>query len=117
MGDGEGRTRVCSVCGLSCAFGRRDVKLGSSTLRASCVCADRGGEGARRFELLFERLADQVHDMAHRGAMAGETAGLDRWAQVWEQLVRTPREAEGLNLDRADAFWTMMAQLTDAARA
>ena len=77
----------------------------------------RGGEGARRFELLFERLADQVHDMAHRGAMAGETAGLDRWAQVWEQLVRTPREAEGLNLDRADAFWTMMAQLTEAARA
>ena len=77
----------------------------------------RGGEGARRFELLFERLADQVHDMAHRGAMAGETAGLDRWAQVWDQLVRTPREAEGLNLDRADAFWTMMAQLTEAARA
>jgi len=77
----------------------------------------RGGEGARRFELLFERLADQVHDMAHRGAMAGETAGLDRWAAVWEQLVRTPRETEGLNLDRADAFWTMMAQLRDAARA
>ncbi len=77
----------------------------------------RGGEGARRFELLFERLAAQIHDMAHRGAMSGETAGLDRWAAVWEQLVRVPREAEGLNLDRADAFWSMMAQLRDAARA
>ncbi|MEI7932464.1 MAG: DNA polymerase III subunit delta' [Alphaproteobacteria bacterium] len=77
----------------------------------------RGGEGAMRFNLLFERLADQVHAMSRRSAMAGETAGLDRWAAAWEQLIRAPREAEGINLDRADVFWTTLDQLRQAARA
>lgn len=77
----------------------------------------RGGEGAMRFNLLFERLADQVHQMSARSALAGETAGLDRWAVAWEQLVRAPREADGLNLDRADVFWSALDQLRQAARA
>ena len=77
----------------------------------------RGGEGAKRFDLLFERLADQVRDMSVRSAEAGETAGLDRWAVAWEELVRAPKRAEALNLDRADVFWTAMAQLREAARA
>ena len=32
-------------------------------------------------------------------------------------LIHLPREAEGLNLDRADAFWTALADLRAAARA
>lgn len=77
----------------------------------------RGQEGARRFEILFERLADRVRGMSVDRAMAGETGGLDHWAAAWERLMAIPREAEAVNLDRADAFWTAMAELRAAARA
>lgn len=75
----------------------------------------RGGEGQARFELLFDRLADQVHAMAMADGDA--SPGLDRWAEAWESLVSLPREAEAINLDRADAFWTTIAKLRQAARA
>ena len=77
----------------------------------------RGAEGAERFNLLFERLAAQVHDMAiheAKGAQPGQ--GLDRWSQAWELLQRLPVEAEAVNLDRADAFFTAMRDLRAAAR-
>lgn len=77
----------------------------------------RGQEGARRFEILFERLAERVRRMSVDSAMSGETAGLDRWAGAWERLIAIPREVEAVNLDRADAFWTAVAQLRSAARA
>jgi DNA polymerase-3 subunit delta' len=77
----------------------------------------RGPEGQERFELLFDRLAEQVHAMATAQALAGEGIGLDRWAQAWEMLTRLPGEAEALNLDRADAFWTAMRELRAAATA
>lgn len=76
----------------------------------------RGAEGQERFELLFSRLAEQVHEMATRQALAGE-GGLDRWARAWEVLTRLPGEAEALNLDRADAFFTAMRELKAAAAA
>jgi len=76
----------------------------------------RGPAGSERFNLLFERLADQIRAMATDQAMKGEAGegapgALDRWAQAWELLVRLPREVEGLNLDRADAFYTALSQL------
>lgn len=74
----------------------------------------RGAEGQARFELLFERLADQVHAMATQGADGSRS--LDRWAEAWESLVALPREAEALNLDRADAFFSTIAKLRQAAR-
>ena len=43
--------------------------------------------------------------------------GLDRWAQAWETLQRLPREVEALNLDRADALFTALGELRQAARA
>lgn len=76
----------------------------------------RGGEGAARFALLFERLADRVHDMATYRAQEG-IGQLDRWAQAWETLQRLPREVEALNLDRADALFTALSELRQAARA
>ena len=76
----------------------------------------RGGEGARRFELLFERLADQVREMAVRSACEAQTHGLDRWAALWERLTAIPGEVEAVNLDRVDAFWTMIADLRAAAK-
>jgi DNA polymerase-3 subunit delta' len=77
----------------------------------------KGAEGAARFELLFDRLGDQIHAMAT--GMAGERtpAGLDRWVAAWERVVRAPGEAEAINLDRADVFWTAIMDLRAAARA
>jgi DNA polymerase-3 subunit delta' len=76
----------------------------------------RGAEGGARFNLLFERLAAQVHHMAVATASQPEAAG-DRWAQAWSRLNDLPGEVEGVNLDRADAFWTALGELRAAARA
>lgn len=76
----------------------------------------RGAEGQARFEVLFERLADQVRLMAEETAARAEPGSLEPWAQAWESLSNLPGEAEGLNLDRADVFWTAMRQLRQAAR-
>ncbi|HEX7761608.1 MAG TPA: DNA polymerase III subunit delta', partial [Caulobacteraceae bacterium] len=78
----------------------------------------RGAEGVARFEMLFDRLADQIHAMAAHEAMTGEAVSsgggggaLDRWAEAHEMLTLMPREAEALNLDRADSFFTALARL------
>lgn len=77
----------------------------------------RGAEGQARFDLLFDRLAAQVRSMAVGQAMSGTGEGLDRWVLAWERLRVLPDQAEGLNLDRADAFWTAMRELRAAAAA
>lgn len=76
----------------------------------------RGAEGQAQFNLLFERLAERVHAHAMRLAAEGYD-GLDRWAAAWETLQRLPREVEAVNLDRADAFFTALTDLSTAARA
>ena len=75
----------------------------------------RGAEGMAKFELLMERLADQIRHMAAAAVARGDPPS-ERWAQTWSRLVDLPREVEGLNLDRADAFWTVIADLRAAAR-
>ena len=76
----------------------------------------RGAEGQAQFNLLFDRLAERVHGLvADRAGQGGR--GLDPWAQAWETLQRLPREAEALNLDRADALFTALGELRQAARA
>ena len=75
----------------------------------------RGGEGIERFVLLFDRLSDHVRLRAERAAEEGARDS-DRWAEIWSKLVALPREVEGLNLDRVDAFWTAMGELRAAAR-
>ncbi|HEY8002670.1 MAG TPA: DNA polymerase III subunit delta', partial [Phenylobacterium sp.] len=76
----------------------------------------RGGEGMAQFNLLFDRLAERVHGFST--VQAGQGAGgLDRWAAAWETLQRLPREVEALNLDRADALFTALGELRQAAKA
>ena len=75
----------------------------------------RGGEGAARFALLLERLSDRVHGYATDQARQG-LGSLDVWSSAWETLQRLPREVEGLNMDRADALFTALADLRRAAR-
>ena len=75
----------------------------------------RGGAGSVQFQLLFERLAARVHALAMD--RAGQGIGpLDRWADAWETLQRLPREADLLNLDRADALYTALGELRRAAQ-
>mgnify|MGYP001501889411 CR=1 FL=1 len=74
----------------------------------------RGAEGAAQFNLLFERLAERVHALSVARTRDG-FGSLDRWAQAWETLQRLPRDAEALNLDRADALFTALAELRQAA--
>lgn len=75
----------------------------------------RGGEGPAQFALLFDRLADRVHRLSVDQASQG-FGRLDPWAQAWETLQRLPREVEALNLDRADALFTALSELRQAAR-
>jgi DNA polymerase-3 subunit delta' len=77
----------------------------------------RGGEGALRFSLLLERLAARVHEATVAAALRGHDPALDLWAAAWRKLDNLPREAEALNLDRADVFWAALAELRIAARA
>jgi DNA polymerase-3 subunit delta' len=84
---------------------------------AALIIADkfRGSDGPANFALVFERLADRVHGFVAEGR--GDPAALDRWAAAWETLQRLPRDVEALNLDRADALFTALAELKAAARA
>jgi DNA polymerase-3 subunit delta' len=94
----------------------RSLPDGDASAILSLSESFRGAEGAERFQLLFERLADQVRQSAVAGVLAGGTPD-ERWSEVWDMLIRLPREAEGLNLDRADAFYSALADLRAAARA
>ncbi len=77
----------------------------------------RGQEGARRFELLFERLAEHVKTMVEETAGKAGAGRPEPWLDAWDQLTSLPAEAEGLNLDRQDAFWTAVGALREASRA
>lgn len=68
----------------------------------------RGGEGQGRFELFLERLAEAVRRRATSGGLGGS---VDRWAGLWDKLAAAPAEAEAVNLDRADVFWSLLAEL------
>jgi DNA polymerase-3 subunit delta' len=76
----------------------------------------RGGEGQAQFNLLMDRLAERVHALTTERAGQG-AGGLARWAEAWETLQSLPREAEALNLDRADALFSALQELRLAARA
>ena len=72
----------------------------------------RGGEGQGRFELFFERLAEAVRDRVAAGVGAGAGAGpVERWVALWDKLAAAPAEADAVNLDRADVFWSLLAEL------
>jgi DNA polymerase-3 subunit delta' len=77
----------------------------------------RGGEGAARFSLLMELMAERLHETAlvraGQGGLAGEG---DAWGRLWERMTQLPGEVEALNLDRADAFWSLVGDLRATAR-
>ena len=74
----------------------------------SVVDRFRGAEGQLRFELFLERLAEAVRARVTEGRAGGP---VERWAALWDRLALAPGEADALNLDRADVFWSLMAEL------
>jgi DNA polymerase-3 subunit delta' len=76
----------------------------------------RGAEGALRYQLLIDRFADRIRDAATQAADADDGDAAEPWVQAWGRLSAWPSQVEGLNLDRADAFWIMMADLRAVAR-
>lgn len=70
----------------------------------------RGAEGQARFALLMDRIGAALHERAAAAALDGRGA-LDRWAEAWELVSNLPGEAEAINLDRADAFFSALTRL------
>ncbi len=85
-------------------------RLPATDQAAMLALADsfRGAAGQDRFALFFERLADHVHALA----LHNQSASL---AKVWGELVDMPRQAEAVNLDRADVLFTALSRLRAAA--
>ena len=74
------------------------------------------GLQAERLAALFERLADLVRTRLARLVETRAVAGVDAWTSAWRRLVFASGEAEALNLDRTDMFWSVLADLRAAAR-
>lgn len=78
---------------------------------AALAMADsfRGAQGAQRFALTMDRLAAALHERAAAAALDGRAPG--RSAEAWSLLSDLPGEAEAINLDRGDAFFTALGRL------
>ena len=76
----------------------------------------RGASGAERFELLCKSLADHVKAMLEETLGAPAAGPPEPWLDIWDTLTSLPGEAEAVNLDRQDAFWTVVTALRRAAQ-
>ena len=70
----------------------------------------RGGEGAAAFAATTDALARAVRRRALQDVGSAEA-----WSDAWRRLVDLPGEVEAVNLDRADALWSVLARLRAAA--
>jgi DNA polymerase-3 subunit delta' len=77
----------------------------------------RRAEGPERLALMFERLAEHVRIMVEQNVGGEGGFRAEPWLDAWDRLTSLPGEAEALNLDRQDVFWSAMAALREAARA
>ena len=73
----------------------------------------RGGEGAGRFALLMELLAEQ----ARAAALSRSGRAAERCVAAWARFSALPGEVEALNLDRAEALWSVAAEVRALAAA
>jgi DNA polymerase-3 subunit delta' len=96
-------------------FDARDwvARLPDLDRRAMLALTDRfrGGEGALAFAGVTQALAQAVRERALR-----EPQQAAAWAAVWRRLDQLPGEVEAVNLDRADALWSVLGDLRAAAR-
>lgn len=71
----------------------------------------RGAEGAGAFAAVAEALARALRKRATGDPQDGQA-----WATAWRRVAQLPAEVEAVNLDRADALWSAVADLRAAAR-
>ena len=76
----------------------------------------RGPAGVQKFELLCNALAEHVKVMVEDTLGQAGAGPVEPWLDAWDSLSNMPGEAEAVNLDRQDAFWSLMASLRQAAR-
>jgi len=76
----------------------------------------RGGEGAVRFHLVLERLTSRLHAASSNLARSGAGAAAERWSMVWTRAMALSSCVEDLNMDRPDAFWSLVADLKRVAQ-
>jgi DNA polymerase-3 subunit delta' len=76
----------------------------------------KGGEAAARFSLLLELLSEQARALALTRAETAP-AEAERLAAVWARWRGLPGEVDGLNLDRAEALWSVAADIRSVAAA
>lgn len=67
----------------------------------------RGKEGQERFALFLERLAEAIRARV----VEGRAAAVEPWSNLWDKVSNAPAEADAINLDRADVFWSLVAEL------
>ncbi|MGH6971651.1 MAG: DNA polymerase III subunit delta', partial [Caulobacteraceae bacterium] len=70
-------------------------------------------QGSARFALAMDRIAAALRERACEAALAGRSG--ERWAEAWSLVSEAPGEAEAINLDRADAFFTALSRLAALA--
>jgi DNA polymerase-3 subunit delta' len=92
------------------------ARLPAIDASAALAMADgfRGPDGAARFALAMDRICAALHDTAASAALDGRGT-YDRWAEAWSEAADLPGEVEGINLDRADAFFTALGRLSRLA--
>jgi DNA polymerase-3 subunit delta' len=76
----------------------------------------RGGEGAVRFHLVLERLTSRLHAASSNLASSGAGVGAERWSMAWTRAMALSSRVEDLNMDRTDAFWSLVADLKRVAQ-
>ncbi|MFN3228328.1 MAG: DNA polymerase III subunit delta' [Asticcacaulis sp.] len=74
----------------------------------------RGAEGAARFVLLLERILEALRALSLDPTTPARKA--QAAAGLWSRLMPLADEAEGINLDRADLFWSMQSELNALSR-
>jgi DNA polymerase-3 subunit delta' len=72
----------------------------------------RGGEGANRFDLFMTRLQDHVRRRAAACSQSGDLSAANVLARNWTRIGEVWSEVEGLNLDRGDAMFTLLRELS-----
>ena len=71
----------------------------------------RGAEGATAFAGVVRALSQAARERAVSDPARGA-----EWAGLWRRLDALPGEVEAVNLDRADALWSVMGELRTAGR-
>ncbi len=104
--------RLATGQGLELDAVARDIAFGDAPPENELLAladAFRGHAGQERFELFFERLAEAVRAVAGDPSTPPSLAA--RWADLWDKIAAAPGEADAINLDRADVFWSLLAEL------